>query len=198
MFVALVIEMQCAGAVFYCHLWPVWLYIFPHCRTKDTDTQTHTAGKWGFGTASLSFILFCVMYPNWQLPATLRRSDHLWGPPSLVCKTCWGGALFPETKRSKRKADHSTAPTADDPLPSIGRALHRHLRPHIQLFKLLYQSHTLTATLKPYLTLNGASRSPMWPASTQLLVSRWYILCSGRKWRNNNVSRYYHSKRFKL
>ena len=48
------------------------------------------------------------MYPNLQLPASLKRSDHLWGPPSLVRKTYGeGGGLF-SRKQSGRSVKLST------------------------------------------------------------------------------------------
>ena len=153
-------------------------------------TQTHTAEKWGFGTAPLPLLLFCVMFPNWQIRPSLQRSYHPWGPPSLVCKTYRGriGGLF-SRKQSGRSVKLTTQlyllPTTTmrgfiSPLPSIGRAVHHHLRLHFQLFKLLYLSHTSTATLKPYLKPKAASRSPMWSPSAQHLVSCWHIHCSGR------------------
>jgi hypothetical protein len=81
---------------------------YTDCAITAHSTQTHPAGKWGFGTAPLSFLLLRVMYLNWQMPATLRRSDRLWGPPSLVCKTYRrGGGLF-SRKRIGRSVKQTT------------------------------------------------------------------------------------------
>ena len=107
-------------------------------------TQTHTAGKLGFGTAPLSFLLFCVIYPNWQLQAVRPPI----GPTQPRVQNVPGGCtfIFPR-KQNGRSLKMTTQlhllPTT--PLSSTGRALHHYLRHHGQLFKLLYQSHTLSA-----------------------------------------------------